>query len=337
MKSLRLVTSLALITIVPLGAGACSASTPVSDQSTTLRLALNTAEDHPSYLTLDNFSQYMHESAADIEIDVYPNETLGAQAEVIQLVGEGVIDMAVVSGAQLENINEDFIAFGVPRVFDSIDHQMDVVQDPQITSELYSSLEDSNSVTVLGGFTQGARSIYSALGPVETPEDMAGAKLRVQESELNIAIAEALGASATPMSFGELYTGLQSGVVDAAENNEVPYLTQRHFEVAPYFSYTNHTIGLDYVLINTDVFEEMSEEDREIFEQGWNQAWQEHAELWKEFTAEAIEQSEAGGAEFTDSDDSAFADPLDEVADEFLVTDTQQQLYDSAREASDDD
>ena len=244
-----------------------------------MRLALNQTEEHPSYIALDHFNDYLEENTDGWGIDVFPNETLGAQAEALQLVSDGSVDMAIVSGPQLENLNPDFTVFNLPKVFDGVEHQMSVVNNPEITSDLYSSLEDGQKITVLGGFTQGARSIYTSFGPVKTPADMNGKKLRVQESKLNIAMAEALGASATPMAYGELYTGLQSGVVDAAENNEVSYFTQKHFEVAPYWSSTKHLVGLDYLIINSDVLAEMSEDDRATFDDGWTAAYEEHTEL----------------------------------------------------------
>ncbi|HLS74067.1 MAG TPA: TRAP transporter substrate-binding protein, partial [Actinomycetaceae bacterium] len=300
----------------------------------TMRLALNQTEEHPSYIALDNFGTYLEENTDGWSIDVFPNETLGAQAEALQLVSDGSVDMAIVSGTQLENLHEDFVVFNLPRVFDDVEHQMNVIHDPEITGDLYSVLEDSNSITVLGGFTQGARSTYQTFGPVESPEDFAGQKIRVQESELHIAMAEALGGAGTPMAYGELYTGLQSGVVDAAENNEVSYYTQRHYEVAPYWSYTNHLVGLDYMIINTDLLESMSDEDRAAFDEGWTAAHEEHTQLWAEATQEAIEGAQAGGAEFNEVDDAAFAEALEALAEEFITTDSQQALYDAARAAA---
>src|SRR5690625_7315801 len=107
-------------------------------------------------------------------------------------------------------------------------------------------------------------------------------------------MAEALGGAGTPMAYGELYTGLQSGVVDAAENNEVSYYTQRHYEVAPYWSYTNHLVGLDYMIINTDLLESMSDEDRAAFDEGWTAAHEEHTQLWAEATQERSEERRVG-------------------------------------------
>ncbi len=300
-----------------------------------MRLALNQTEQHPSYIALDNFSERLSEGTdGRWSIDVFPNETLGAQQEALQLVSDGTVDMAIVSGTQLENLNQDFLVFNLPQVFDSVEHQMSVIHDEEIVGDLYSSLEDSNDITVLGGFTQGARSVYTTFGPVTTPADFAGKKLRVQESDLHIAMAEAMGASATPMSFGELYTGLQSGVVDAAENNEPSYFTQKHYEVAPYWSYTNHLVGLDYLVINADLLAGMSDEDRAVFDEEWVAAYEEHTDLWAEATEDAIEQAEAGGATFSDVDEEAFRAVLEPLAEEFISNDTQQELYDAARAAA---
>lgn len=299
-----------------------------------MRLALNQTEEHPSFIALDHFNDYLAENSDGWGIDVFPNETLGAQAEALQLVSDGSVDMAIVSGPQLENLNADFTVFNLPKVFDGVDHQMEVINNSDIPTELFASLEGGNSITVIGGLTQGARSVYTSFGPVETPADLNGKKLRVQESKLNIAMAEALGASATPMAYGELYTGLQSGVVDAAENNEVSYFTQKHYEVAPHWSYTNHLVGLDYLIINSDVLAGMSEEDRAAFDEGWNEAWEEHTELWAEATQEAIDGATAGGATFTEVDDDAFTEPLVALSSEFITNDVQQGLYDATRDAA---
>ncbi len=299
-----------------------------------MRLALNQTEEHPSFIALDNFGQKLAEDTDDrYSIEVYPNEELGAQAEALQYVGDGSVDLAIVSGTQLENLNADFAAFNMPGAFDSVEHQMEVIHDEEIVGDLYTSLEESNNVTVLGGFTQGTRSIYSDK-EIRTPEDMAGMKIRVQESPLHIGMIEAMGGSATPMAFGEVYTALQSGVLDGAENNEVSFFTQKHFEVAPVYSRTNHLVGLDYLIINTDVLEGMSEEDRQAFLDAWTTAHEEHTQLWAEATDKAIADAEAGGATFVDVDAEAFAGAIAPLQEEFLTTDSQKALFDAARAAA---
>ena len=138
---------------------------------------------------------------------------LGAQQEVIQLVSDGSVDMAIASGTQLENLNPEFSTLNLPTVFDGIDHQIDVLGNEEIVGELFSSLEESKNLTVLGGLTQGDRNLYTVKGPIIEPADLAGMKIRVQESDLHIAMINAMGGSATPMSYGEVYAALQSGVL----------------------------------------------------------------------------------------------------------------------------
>jgi tripartite ATP-independent transporter DctP family solute receptor len=309
-----------------------SASGSGGGESRTLRLALNQTEQHPSYLALDAFGERLSKATDDRwSIEVFANETLGAQAEALQLVSSGAVDMAIVSGTQLENLDEDFVVFNLPTVFDSVEQQMSVVNDQDVVGELYSSLESSENITVVGGFTQGTRSVYTTDGPVKTPEDLAGKKMRVQESDLHLSMMEAMGGSPTPLAFGEVYTALQSGVIDGAENNEVSYFTQKHHEVAPFYSRTNHLVGLDYLIINTGVLSDMSEEDRAAFDEEWTAAHEEHTELWTEATEKAIADAEAAGAKFSEVDADAFDEVLEPLVDEFLTTDSQRALYDAVR------
>ncbi|WP_035778620.1 TRAP transporter substrate-binding protein [Arthrobacter sp. 35/47] len=318
-----------------LALSACGGSAgSAGGDSQTLRLALNQTETHPSYIALDNLGKNVEESTEGrVGVDVYANETLGAQQEAIQLVSDGTVDMAVVSGTQLENLNPDFQVFNLPGVFDSVEHQMGVIGDDAIVGELYASLEDQN-LTVLGGFTQGTRSIYNTQGPVNTPEDLAGMKIRVQESDVQMKMIELMKGAPTPMAFGEVYTALQSGVIDGAENNEISYLTQKHNEVAKYFSNTNHLVGLDYVVINTAAYEAMTEEDRAVFEEQWVAAVEEHTTLWLEETEKAHADLEASGTEFNDVDEEAFSSVLEPLVEEYVDTEVEQAIYDAARAAA---
>lgn len=318
---------------------ACSGTLePGQNEGDVLHLALNQTETHPSYIALDHWGDYLEENTdGRWTLEIYPNETLGAQAEALQLVSDGSVELAIVSGPQLENLNKDFIALNLPTTFDNIDHQMKVLADDEVVGELFNSLRETNNIVVLGGFTQGNRSVYTTFGPVETPDDLNGMKLRVQESELNLAMAEALGASATPMAYGELYSGLQSGVVDAAENNEVSYATQRHYEVAPHWSQTNHLVGLDYLIINSTMLDSMTDEDRETFMEGWDEARALHVDLWLEATDDSIAQAEEGGATIHIVDETIFDEALEPLVDQFLTTDTQLEVYEGARALSEKD
>jgi tripartite ATP-independent transporter DctP family solute receptor len=300
--------------------------------ATTMKLALNQTESHPSFIALEAFGDSLSGATEGRwDVQVYPNSTLGDQGEYLQSVSTGVVDMAIVSAPQLENLSKDYVIFSLPTVFDSIDHQMKVLDDPAVVGEVYTSLEASNKITVVGGFTQGERSVYTKDAPARTPADLAGKKIRVQESPVFLSMINALGASPTPMAFGEVYTGLQSGVIDGAENNEISYFTQKHFEVAPYFSYSRHLIGTDFLIINTDTLNEMSAEDRAAFDKAWDAAWAQHTELWKADTEKAVTDATAGGATFTEVDSAAFVEALKPLLSEFITEDSQQKLYDGIR------
>lgn len=306
----------------------------VGDESTTtyVKLALNQTETHPSFVALEHFADRISDATEGRwEIEIFPNEQLGSQQEIVQFISTGAIEMAIVSGTQLENLNKDFQVLNMPTTFGSVEHQMDVIRDQELMGPLFSSLEESNNITVLGGFTQGMRSIYTKDSAVEKPEDLRGRKIRVQESDMHIRMIELMGGTATPLSYGEVYTAIQSGVLDGAENNEVSYATQKHNEVAPFWSYTNHLVGLDYMIARADLFDAMSESDREIFRREWDAAMVEHTRLWEEETRQAIETATATGATFVPADVKAFRQALAPIREEFLTTPEQNRLFEAVR------
>ncbi|EEZ91888.1 TRAP transporter solute receptor, DctP family [Mobiluncus mulieris 28-1] len=310
--------------------------TQVGKEGTTtyLKIALNQTESHPSYIALDHFGQRLAEKTnGRWKVDVYPNEQLGSQQEVVQFIKSGAIEMAIVSGTQLENLSKDFQVLNLPKAFKDVRHQMQVIRDPSIVGELFTSLEKRDNITVIGGFTQGSRSIYTRFGPVNKPADLKGKKIRVQESDMHIRMIELMGGSATPLSYGEVYTALQSGVLDGAENNEVSYLTQKHVEVAPYWSYTNHLVGLDYMIMRADLLKAMSDADRKIFLEEWDKAMVEHTKLWSQKTSEAIEGAKKAGAKMTKVEGDAFDKALAPLVDEFLTTKKQRELWDKIQAA----
>ncbi|MEE6274111.1 TRAP transporter substrate-binding protein [Georgenia sp. MJ206] len=296
-------------------------------------LSLNQTEEHPNFLALSEFAENVAErTEGRVNIRVFPNAVLGEQQESVQLVGDGSVGMASISAPQMVNLNEDFMVLDMPLVFDSEEHQMATINDMEIVGELYSSLADSQSLTVLGAYTQGARSVYNSRGPIETPEDLAGLKVRVQESPLHIAMIQAMGGTPTPMPFSEVYTALQGGVIDAAENNAPSYLTQRHYETAPYFSYTNHLIGADFLVVNSELLASFSEEDRAVVEEEFAASVETFMSIWQEQVAAAIEETTAAGAQYNEVDAEAFREVLQPVVDDALETETQRELFEAIRD-----
>ena len=316
------------------GASSAPGSEP-AEQPVTWRLALNQTTDHPITVSVEAMAKRIADATGGrVKIDVYPNETLGTQPETLQLLSDNLLELSVISGPQLENLNADFAVFNSPFVFDDIDHQMAVVHNQEIVGDLYKSLEASNNATVLGAFTAGERSLYQTEREVKVPADTAGLKIRVQESATHMRMIELMGGSPTPMAFGEVYTALQAGVLDGAENNEVSFVTQRHYEVAPHFSYTRHLIVPDYIVASTKALNALSEADRALILDELKKAVDEQVQAWQGATAEAIETAKAAGATFTEVDAAAFRTALEPLLGEVLKTDTAKALYEATRAAS---
>lgn len=304
-------------------------STGAAGDTTNLRVAFNQTENHPQYIALTEMGKRLEEATdGAYSIEVYPNETLGAQQETIQLLQDGSLEMAFVSGAQLENFSDDFVVFNLPYVFKSQEHQREVTNDPEIVGDLYASLEDQN-ISVLAAFHGGVRNVYTKETPVRKPEDMAGLKIRVQEADTHIEMLNLMGGSATPMAQGEVYSAIQSGVLDGAENNELVFYDLKHVEVAPVYSYTRHLMVPDYLIVNPTILAGMSDEHRSAFDAELAAAVDEEGELWDVKVGEAIEAATAAGAEFIDDVDAdAFRVILEPFVEETIPdSEVAEKLY----------
>lgn len=326
-----------LLGIPALGLGAaalagCSQAGATTDVENVLSVSLNQAENHPSFLALTSFGEQLAEATEGRwGARIYANEALGAQQEVVQLVSDGSVDLAVISSTQVENLSMAFRPLNLPGAFRDIEHQTAVLNDDALVGDLFSSLEDERRLRVLGGFTQGSRHVYTDRGPIESPEDLAGLKIRVQESDVFMELTRALGGSPTPMAYGEVYTALQAGVLNGAENNEVSYVTQRHYEIAPHFTLTNHLVGLDYVMANVDRIEGMDEADQEAFSRSFAAAQDEFVRLWAQETEASTEQMLEAGVEIHEPDPEAFMPLIEDVGRAFLTSAEDEELYEAVR------
>ncbi|MGP9538649.1 TRAP transporter substrate-binding protein [Brachybacterium sp. AOP43-C2-M15] len=318
-----------------LGAAAlagCSQAGATTDVENVLSVSLNQAEDHPSFLALTYFGEQLAErTEGRWGARIYANEALGAQQEVMQLVSDGSVDLAVISSTQVENLSMAFRPLNLPGAFEDIEHQTAVLNDESLVGELFSSLEAERRLRVLGGFTQGSRHVYTDRGPIEGPEDLAGLKIRVQESDVFMELTRALGGSPTPMAYGEVYTALQAGVLNGAENNEVSYVTQRHYEIAPHFTLTNHLVGLDYVMANVDRIEDMDAQDQDAFAQAFTATQEEFVRLWSQETEASTEQMIDQGVEIHEPDPEAFTPLIEDVGRAFLQSPEDEALYEAVR------
>lgn len=326
--------ALGAVLSVSMLAGCSSASGDEAGGTKTLKVAFNQPEGHPQYVAMEAFGEKLKErTGGAYDIKIYPNEILGAQQETLTGVGTGSIDMSIVVGSLMENLNKDFVAFDLPYVFDSVDQQMSVLNDPKITGDLYSSLEDQG-IHVAGAFHSGIRNVYTKGEAVKVPSDLAGQKIRVIQSDSMVEMMNLMGGVGTAMGQGDVYTAIQSGVLDGGENNELIYNSLKHDEVANNYSYTKHLMVPDYLIVNDDFYDGMSEENRAIFDEEFASAVTSEVEAWGEKVTTAKAAAEEAGATFIDIDTAPFREAVQPLVDKALASsEVARELYDAVQSA----
>ncbi|MFH5834897.1 TRAP transporter substrate-binding protein [Proteiniclasticum sp. C24MP] len=319
---MKKIVSIMMAVTMALGVMAgCSADKPAAEEGngaavkeTVLKIAFNQSENHPQYKALATFGEKLkEETAGAYSLEIAPNALLGDQRATAELVQSGTIAMAVVGNPIVENFSKEFAVIGLPYIYDSLDHQKEVFTSG-VLDELFASTE-SNGFFVAGSFTAGSRNVYTDK-PIETPEDLAGYKVRVMESDTMVKMLDLMGGVGTPMGQGEVYTAVQQGVLEGGENNEVTYADLKHYEIAPYFSYTQHLMVPDLIIINDDIYNGMTAENKEIFDNLMKETIINEFEVWNESVAAAKEIAVENGATFVEVDIKPFQENVKPLHDE---------------------
>jgi tripartite ATP-independent transporter DctP family solute receptor len=260
--------------------------------------------DYPTSVSMDNFDKLVAErTQGRINPKTYHSAQLGQQDEAIQQIQLGALDFAVFNLVPLNNLVKESIAFTLPYVFDSVDHMHKVVDGP-IGAEVAKAFEEKNMV-VLAWQDAGARNFYNSKHEVKTPADLKGMKIRIQSSDMNVAMIGALGANGSPIPYGEVFSALQQGVVDGAENNWPSYDEAQHFQVAKYYTVDEHVMVPEIFVVAKTVWDGLSKEDQEIVRQAAVESSQLERKLWADREVAARKKVEAGGAIIADHIDKA--------------------------------
>lgn len=321
------VKALLLAAITSLFAVGCNSSLS-KDDVRVMRVAHNQGEEHPIHLALKEFEKIVEEKTNKaIDIQVYPNELLGGQREAVELTQTGAIDIAVGSISLLESFNKSYSVFNLPYLFDSKEHYHSVMNDEEIMNQIYESTRESGFVG-LTWFDAGSRNMYTTDKPIMKPEDLKGKKIRVQQSQTNIRMMELLGGSATPMSFGEVYTALQQKVIDGAENNELALTNNKHGEVAKHYSYNQHAMIPDILIMNAKLLDSLSEEHRKIILDTVDEINKFEVNAWEDKVKEAVEQSKAIGVKFYYPEIEPFKEKVLPLHEEMTQNKEVKALYD---------
>ena len=310
-------------------AGGCSGTGNINGGKRIIRVALSQSETHPEYTGMEKFIEVVEEKLGDkYEVQIYPNELLGGQTKAIELTQTGAIDFVVAGTPNLEIFADVYEVFSMPYLFTSEEAYFASMNDTDYMEKVYESTDDTG-LRVMTWFNVGSRNFY-AKKPINTPEDLKGLKMRVQQSPASVKMANAFGAAASPMSFGEVYTAIQQGVIDGAENNELALTENKHGEVAKYYSYTMHQIIPDVLIANLKFLNGLSDEEKEIFYDAAQQATETEMEAWDTQVEKAkkIAQDDMG-VEFIYPDINLFKDKVSNVQQEMLDANPDiQDLYD---------
>ncbi|MCC3359524.1 TRAP transporter substrate-binding protein [Bacillus sp. REN16] len=288
-----------------------------SAKAVTLRLAHNQPEDHPVNTSLLELAKLTDEnSEGNVKIHVFPNGQLGQERDVIELVKSGTLDMAKVSAGALEAFDSSYSIFSLPYVFQSKEHYHNVMDNSEAVQEIFQGTKDQGFFAI-GWYDAGQRSIYTADKEVASPADMAGMKIRVQESPTSISMIEAMGGAPTPMSFGEVYTSLQSGVIDGAENNETALTNNKHGEVAKAYTYTEHQYVPDVLIVSTKMWDKLSADQQKAIQDAAKASSESHKEVWNKAVDKSIKESEEMGVKFYTIDKQAFIDAANPLHEKY--------------------
>ena len=303
---------IALAALLALGAA------PFATQATEFRSSDIHPEDYPTVLAVRHMGETIAKATnGKHSVKVFAKSALGAEKDTIEQTKLGALAMTRVNVAPMNNICPATMVPTMPFLFRSTEHMRKVL-DGAIGDEILKDCEAQGFIG-LAFYDSGSRSIYSVKKPVKTIADTKGMKIRVQQSDLWVALMGAMGANATPMPFGEVYTALKTGLVDAAENNYPSYESSRHFEVAKYFNKTEHSMAPEILLFSKRVWDTLPPNEQKIIRDAAKESVVYMRKLWDEREAKSLATVKAGGAEIIEVDKASFQSAMKPVYDKFLT------------------
>lgn len=296
----------------------CCAALATADMGPTLnfKLAENQPEGNPITEGMHKFADLVKEyTEGTVTIDVYSNAALTDEASSVDQLQLGSLDFSRVNTNSLAPTVDEFGVFAMPYLFTSTEQKYKAL-DGEAGDAVMAKLEDYGMVG-LYFWEAGARCFYTTSKPIRTVEDLKGMKIRVQQTEVAISMVRVLGAEATPMDYAEVFQGLQTGIVDGAENDFVSYYTSGHYEVAKYYSLDQHMAPPAVLLMSKASWDKMSEAQQEAVRKAAYEAavWQRQA--MQDYQQESRAACEAAGCEIIDVDVASFQQAVSSVYDEY--------------------
>jgi tripartite ATP-independent transporter DctP family solute receptor len=285
-------------------------------------------DEYPTVQALHAIDRLLDERTdGEMRVRVYAGGQMGAEKDTLEITIFGGLDLNRVNLAPLNSIVPQTLVLALPFLFQSIKHlrlTLDGVPGQKILDAMA-----RHGLQGLCYYDSGARSFYNTRRPIHTPADLSGLKIRVQNSDIYVAMVQALGANPTPIPYGEVYQALVQGVVDGAENNWPSYESSRHYEVAQHFSLTRHVMAPEVLVASARSWAKMSAEEQSLLADAARDSVKVMRDIWDQRVADSRKRLLDSGVQLvTDVDHDAFARLMLPVWDRFLLTKEQQQLAD---------
>ncbi len=285
----------------------------LTEEITTIRFGHGSAESNERHIAVMHFKELVEgKSDGQIEVQVYPNEQLGSEAEMIESVTFN--DLQMVAASAFSQYDQRISVFELPYLFDTYEEAWDVL-DGEIGKEVAAPFLEDN-LRIIAYFENGFRHI-TANKNIENPEDLRGLKIRTPEFPISISTFSSLGANPTPMAFGELYMGLQQGTVDAQENPIANTYASKFNEVQDYLIMSSHQYMPLPVAISEEFWQSLTAKEQAIIEESALEAAQFHRNLLTENEEKMIEELEEAGMTIVYPDTELFKERIDRVYEAF--------------------
>ncbi|HWQ62693.1 MAG TPA: TRAP transporter substrate-binding protein [Negativicutes bacterium] len=296
---------LAVAMVAGVLAAGCGSSKPAAPAAEKPKLTFRLAEahpgDYPTTLGDKKFAELVNErSQGRITIKVFDSAQLGDENSVIQQVQLGSIEFTRISSGTLAEFNKQFGVFSLPYIFDDQEHVWRFLNG-EFGRKMLTNLEKSRMIG-LAYYEAGSRSFYTKK-PVKNPEDLKGLKIRVIQNAVNIELMKAFGASATPMPYGEVFSALQTGVIDGAENNPPSYLTANHYQAVKNYVLDSHQRVPEVLMVSRVAWDKLSDEDKKLIMQAAKDTEKFQIEAWNKFEKEALNKLIQNGVIVTEVKD----------------------------------
>ena len=288
-----------------------------------LKLAHALAHDHSVHLGMVYMAELVEQkSEGKLKIEIYPSGQLGSERENVEMLQIGSLAITKVSAATIESFAPKYSVLNLPYIFRNREHTYRVL-DSEIGREI---LLDGQNYWLRGltFYDSGSRSFYTKDLPIEHPDDLRGLKIRVTPSPTAVNMIRALGGSPTPVSWGELYTALQGGVVDGAENNPPSFYLSHHYEVCRYYSLNEHSTIPDVLVISTKIWNTLNEEEQKWIQEAAEESAIYQRKLWLISEEYSLRQAEAAGVKIIYPDKEPFIERVQVLYDNFKQN---EQLY----------